>query len=104
MRLPRHLSDCVVFARWCDNHRRDGNVFNPAAVARLIALARRAKRAGETYHSVDRPGTQARYDAAMLAFERSARDLGYLATWPGLWPVLHPVANPAITIYLPDIA
>ncbi len=92
MRLPRSLSDAVALANWCRRECQE-----PAAVARLIVLARRAHHAGERYCNT---GERPRYDAAMGAFDRAAAALGYTADWPGLWPVLN---REGIDVYLPDV-
>ena len=81
MRLPKALSDAVHFASWCQNERQE-----PAAVARLIVLARRAFNAGEVHCNT---GERRRYDNATAAFEKAAAEMGYRVEWPGLWPTLY---------------
>lgn len=87
MRLPKRLSDAVFFAAWC---KREGK--EPAAIARLIVLAHKAKAAGETWCNVPHYPRE-RYDKAMAAFEAAAVNLGYQVDWPGLWPTLRNMAG-----------
>lgn len=98
MRLPRSLSEAVGFALWCRRERQE-----PAAVARLLVLARRHKLAWE--RSTQDSSTSSRYleqsERWGDEFERAAAAMGYTTDWPGLWPVLRRHGR---DVYLPEIA
>lgn len=69
----------------------------PYQVVRLVALARKAFRAGERACNV--PDTGAAYDRASARFEALAAELGFGVTWPGLWPTL---TRDGRDVYLPS--
>lgn len=92
MRLPKRLSDAVMFANWCS---REG--IDPAPAARLIVLAHRAHRAGEISCNT---GERARYERAMQEFDTVAASMGFVADWPGLWPTL---SRNGQDVYLPSL-
>ncbi len=97
MRLPRKLSDCVMFAKWCAEQKQD-----PASIARLLVLAKRAKRAGESACNIADDGQRQKlYSKAITTFEQAAAQLGYSADWPGLWPVLQ---RNGYDVYLPEVS
>jgi len=80
MRHPKTLEYAIRFAVVS---RREG--IEPADLADLVTLARRAKRAMEQELCVkDAPDSGPATDA----FEARAQALGLTVTWPGLWPEL----------------
>ncbi len=95
MRLPKSLSNAVMFARWCQE-----NAMDPPAAARLVVLARRAFRAAELACSQNRPGLDERDEAATNRFKAAAAELGYGVQWSGLWPTLQ---RDGRNVYLPSM-
>lgn len=85
MRLPKCLRDAVFFARWCHHESQE-----PAAVARLIALAKAHSRSWA--RSTHDQSTSSYYieksEKLARQIEAQAQTMGYSVTWPGLWPQL----------------
>ncbi len=93
--MNKKLDQAVSFALWCQRE-----AVAPRDAAELLALAKKAKTAGERHCNA---GTQATEDAEVSAatkFARRARELGYETDWPGLWPVLRKDGR---DVYLPEI-
>ena len=83
MNLPKDLALCVRFARFCAEY-----AVEPADLAELIVLARKAFSAGE--RACNEKG-----DAAIRAEQNTAKRftdkataMGFDVSWPGLWPSL----------------
>jgi hypothetical protein len=93
-RLSREMQAAIQLARVCKEHGID-----PRAAAELVALSRRAFKAGERYASIDRPGLDKLADRASEAVEKHAHAMGLETTWPGLYPAFTKGGRP---VYLPE--
>jgi hypothetical protein len=81
--LPNDLAKAVQLARFAAEYKID-----PADVAQLVVLARKAFNAGERSCNSGTEAAQRAYDRATDAFEELAGSLGFKVQWPGLWPTL----------------
>ncbi len=81
--LTKAEAFAVRFAVWCQEHG-----VRPADGGQLLALARRAFKAGERNCN---DGTAASLAAEQMtgeAFRLKAEELGFCTEWSGLWPTL----------------
>ena len=88
MTLPKDLALCVRFARFCAEY-----AVEPADLAELIVLARRAKTAAERAHNIDSEDVRTADDRASERFADKAAALGFQSDFPGLWPCLRRDGN-----------
>lgn len=78
MNLPKDLALCVRFARFCAEY-----AVEPADLAELIVLARKAFSAGERECNTGKSA-----DGARDRFEEKAAALGFSTNWTGLYPAM----------------
>lgn len=92
------MARLIGFARWCARHGVE-----PFDAAELVALAQKAKRAGENHCNLgDRNGGkyERANDRAQERFEEKAKAMGFGVQWPGLWPTLQ---RDGQNVYLPTV-